>query len=224
MKHLGAVVLLVGLVACEKHTTTSKTEVKIEKKADVPVEETKTVGPTTPDPQPAGGLSNPNAPLGFWRVETIDGADGKPQSLAAMMQKQWDGGDDKLVYFRMTLNIEANKLTLGNDMVTGQKGNAAFCSVNTATPIDLVDNKFTISGMASTGAVGKSKTKNGDTDTDTNNCNVSLGGATYTAEMKGKKLILHYLYQGKESSMALVPDDAEVDLKAMMKSVNGNAS
>ncbi|HEY4180571.1 MAG TPA: hypothetical protein VGM90_27190 [Kofleriaceae bacterium] len=220
MRQLGLFVALVGLCACEKHET--KTEVKIEKKTDdkAVIEEKKTVAPA-PDPGPAGGATNPDAPLGFWKIDTIDGDDGKPVNLGDMMKKQWasQGLDSKLEFMRMTLKIEPTKLTLGNDMVTGAKGDADYCSVSTSTTIAVVDKKFTIADMTAKAAVGNVKVDGDDTHTSNNNCNVSLGGGTYTMEMKGKSLVLHYMYEGKPSQMTLVPDGEEIDLKEKTKAV-----
>lgn len=220
MKQLGVFVMLVGLCACEKHTTTSKTEVKIEKKTDeatVPVEEKKTVGPA-PDTEAGGAATNADAPLGFWKIDTIDGDDGKPVDLVKMFKGQWNG-DGKLEYMRMSLKIESNKLTLANAMITGAKGDADYCSVSASTPIAIADKKFTIGDMAANAGTGSVKVDGTDTNTSNNNCNVTLGGGTYTMEVKGKNLVLHYVYEGKPSTMTLAPDPEEIDLKELTKAV-----
>ncbi len=166
--------------------------------------------------------------LGFYRLATVT-ADGKKIDLVAELKKDLGNQSSKyeVDFLRMTIEIEAAKLTLGVDQVMGERGSVSYCSVRSSVGIAITNGKFTIpkvSAVANAGTVKvKSETtsKKDETVTDTNTkksttkCNAALDGGVYTIKGNGKAIDLAYTgSDGKPVTLQLVADIPDVDLQA----------
>jgi len=157
--------------------------------------------------------------VGFYRVTTIT-FEGKKMDLAAEFKKSMKGDAKfELDFMRMTIDIQAKKLTIGVDQVMGEPGDTSYCHVQASASIKIENGKFTIPSLEGSGHAGvvRVKTKDDSTNTKkkTTRCNVSLDGGTYAIKGSGKTIELAYTdSDGKPVTIQLVADNADVDLQA----------
>jgi hypothetical protein len=189
------------------------------KKADEPKKELPKPGPKTPErtpdtptvdrsPAPAGSPF-----VGFFRIESIT-VDGKTQKLEEAFRASLKGDGQELDFMRMTLEFEADKLNVGNDLVFGTPGNATYCSVHAQSELVIKDGKFTMGTLEAKADSGTVEVKGGETNRDSAKCNVSLKRGDYTIKDSGKTVELHVENDNKQVVLHLVAEEKEVDLKA----------